>query len=188
MTKIIGVIAEDNSDIDVIYQIFSKYMNENEFKIKKFIGNGCGKLKSKCDAWTDNLFKSGCQHVFIFHDQDRECKIKLRKKLEKKVCPKKYSDTLIVIPVEELESWLLADENAIKNVFNLNAIPKKIQDCENIASPKEHLRDLVWRTGKKRYLNTIHNKMLAKEISLINLRRCSSYSLFDEFVSARVCT
>jgi hypothetical protein len=187
MSKKIGIIAEDKSDIDVITEILKKYMGANEFRIGRFVGNGCGKLRSKCEAWTKNLFKSGCNYVFVFHDLDRNCANKLRKDLEIKVCPNKYENSLIVIPVEELEAWLLSDSDAIKSVFNLNKKPKKIHGCENISSPKEHLRDMVWATGKKRYLNTVHNKKIAKETSLENLKRCPSFIQFHEFIQDRVC-
>jgi len=187
VSKKIGIIAEDNSDVEVVYEIFKKYIKDNEFKISKFVGNGCGKLRSKCDSWADNLFRSGCDYVFIFHDQDRCCKIKLRKLLENKICPKEYPNSLIVIPVEELESWLLSDSEAIKNVFGLKKQPKQIASCEDIKSPKEFLRDLIWTSGKKRYLNTVHNKKIAQETSLDNLKRCSSFSQFNDFVVERIC-
>ena len=187
MSKKIGIIAEDKSDVEVISEIFKKYINDNEFKISKFVGNGCGNLRNKCDAWTENLFRSGCEYVFIFHDQDRRCKIELRQLLENKVCPKEYADSLIVIPVEELESWLLSDSSAIKDVFGLKKQPKKIFNCESINSPKEHLRGLVWISGRKRYLNTVHNKKIAEKTSLKNLKRCPSFSQFNDFILERIC-
>ncbi len=60
MSKKIGVIAEDNSDIEVIEEILKKHLNSNGFKVKKFVGNGCGKLRNKCDSWTKILIDSGC--------------------------------------------------------------------------------------------------------------------------------
>jgi hypothetical protein len=187
MSKKIGVIAEDNSDIQVIDEIFKKYLNHNEFKIKKFVGNGCGKLRNKCDSWTSTLFKSGCEYVFIFHDLDRNCAIELRKNLEQRVCPKKNENSLIVIPTEELEAWLLSDSKAIKSVFNLKKAPKKIANCEAIGSPKEHIRDLVYKLGKKRYLNTVHNKKIAEETSLTNFKRCKSFKPFHKFIEEKIC-
>ena len=81
MSKKIGLIAEDKSDIAVVTEILAKYINRNEFSIKSFVGNGCGKLRQKCDSWAENLIKSGCGHVFIFHDLDRNDANKLRKSL-----------------------------------------------------------------------------------------------------------
>jgi len=187
VSKKIGVIAEDNSDIEVINEIFSKYLPANEYKIKKFVGNGCGKLRNKCDSWTKTLFNSGCDYVFVFHDLDRYKEQELRKDLEFKVCPVKNVNSLIVIPKEELEAWLLSDTKALEKVFSLPKEPKKIPNCELIKSPKEHIRDLVYKLGKKRYLNTVHNKKIAKEIRLTNLTRCKSFEPFGKFITERLC-
>ena len=109
MSKIIGIIAEDLSDVDVITNLLGKYVERNKFAVKKFVGNGCGKLRNKCGIWATTLFEAGCHHVLIFHDLDRNDEASLRKLLLGKV-PKEHSpDSLVVIPTEELEAWLLAD-------------------------------------------------------------------------------
>lgn len=187
MSKKIGVIAEDDSDIAVIEEILKKHLNSNEFKIKKFVGNGCGKLRKKCDSWTKNLFDSGCDYVFIFHDLDRYEEKELRQILERKVCPITYNNSLIVIPKEELEAWLLSDPKALQKVFKLDKEPKKISNVEAIKSPKEHIRDLVYKLGKQRYLNTVHNKKIAHEICLTKLKNCKSYEPFEKFITTRLC-
>lgn len=38
VTNHIGIIAEDNSDVEVIEEILKKYFEENTFAVKKFIG------------------------------------------------------------------------------------------------------------------------------------------------------
>lgn len=187
MTRVIGIIAEDDSDVEVIAEFLSKYMQRNNFSLKKFTGNGCGKLRNKCDSWASSLFKSGCDHVIVFHDLDRNDENRLRKLLMKKVCPVKYPNSLIVIPIEEMEAWLLSDVDAIQKVFSLPKTPSKIHDCENVPSPKEHLEGMVWKIGKKRYVNTIHNKKISQLTSLDNLLRCKSFATFDKYVRENIC-
>jgi Domain of unknown function (DUF4276) len=157
MTRKFGIIAEDESDVDVIVEILCKYFPRNAFSVRKFIGRGCGKIKNKCDSWTRSLFESGCDHVFIFHDLDRNVESNLRNLLEKKVSPSAFPRSLVVIPIEELEAWLLSDASAIKKALSLQKTPKKISNCELINSPKEFLGDLIWKIERKRYINTIHN-------------------------------
>ncbi|MES9852474.1 MAG: DUF4276 family protein [Candidatus Thiodiazotropha sp. L084R] len=182
MSKKIGIIAEDASDVAVIDSILEKYMASNKYSVKKFVGNGCGKLRNKCGTWANMLSVYGCDHIMLFHDLDRYNMAELRKTLTKKVSKDTHPNSIIVIPVEELEAWLLSDMKAIKKVFRLRKVPKKIHDCESVTSPKEHLRDLVWAAGKKRYLNTTHNKKIAQAASVTNFRRCKSYKEFDEYV------
>lgn len=187
MSRKIGLIAEDTSDIEVVDVILSKYLCKNEYKIKKFVGNGCGKLRQKCDSWADNLFRQGCEHVFVFHDLDKNNERSLRDLLAKKLPSKTYPNSLIVIPIEEMEAWLLSDSNALKETFNLKRKPKRIGNCESISSPKEHIAKLIWRIGKKRYLNTAHNKKIAENISLDNFKRCNSFLPLDEYIRDNLC-
>lgn len=187
MSKKIGVIAEDSSDVSVINVILGKYLSSNEYSVKKFVGNGCGKLRNKCGAWANMLVKSGCEHILVFHDRDRNEEKTIRENLESKVGRKEFPNSIIVIPVEELEAWLLTDAKAIKTAFNLKKAPKKNSDCEAVESPKEFLRDVVWKIGKKRYLNTTHNKKIAEQSNISSFLRCKSYKPFDKYVRENIC-
>lgn len=88
MSKQIGIIAEDVSDVEVVTHILGKYVNRNEFSIRRFVGNGCGKLRNKCDSWAATLFESGCHHVMVFHDLDRHDEASLKALLRS--CLKKW--------------------------------------------------------------------------------------------------
>lgn len=186
MSKRIGIIAEDASDVDVVTNILGKYVDRSKFSVRKFVGNGCGKLRNKCDSWAETLFDGGCHHVLVFHDLDRHDEASLRTLLQRKVPVKKFPRSLIVIPIEEMESWLLSDEAAIREVFNLKKLPPRIENCEIINSPKEHLTKLIWSIGKKRYLNTAHNRKIAEKVSIDNLRRCQSFKAFDDYVRSSI--
>jgi hypothetical protein len=187
MSKRIGIIAEDKSDVEVVTEILAKYMNRNAFTVKQFVGNGCGKLKQKCDSWAEMLIKSGCEHVFLFHDLDRNDEKELRKKLENKLTKKKFPNTFIVIPIEELEAWLLSDSVAIQKVFSLKKIPKKISNCEQVSSPKEYLAAMVWSAERKKYVNTIHNRKISEHTSLENFMRCPSFKELHDYLTETIC-
>jgi hypothetical protein len=186
MSKRIGIIAEDKSDVEVVIHIIGKYVDRGAFTIRKFVGNGCGKLRNKCDRWAATLFQSGCDHVMVFHDLDRHDKAALKALLRRKVPADRYPRSVVIIPIEEMEAWLLSDERAIQETFGLKKPPPRIENCEAIKSPKEYLAQVVWSIGKTRYLNTAHNERIAERVSIDNLRRCSSFLELDAYIRTSI--
>lgn len=178
----IGIIAEEDNDVEVIIAITAKIVPKNSFTTKKFVGHGCGKLRRKCSAWAESLQASGCDLLVVVHDLDRHLEDDLRTSITKSIKTTRFRGSTILIPVEELEAWLLSDAEALRNQFEMAHTPKIPANPEKIKSPKEYLRDLVWKMTKKRYLNTIHNKKIAERVSLERLKRCKSFSGYPEFI------
>lgn len=185
MSSVVGLIAEDKSDIEVINELLGRYYASNSYSIKKYVGNGCGKLKQKCASWADNLIKRGCDFILVFHDLDKNDENELRQTLKHKIDTANIDQYLIIIPIEEMEAWLLSDPQAIKKTFGLKKVPRVISNTESIESPKEYLRDLVWRSGRVRYLNTVHNVKIARNISMTNYRRCRSFRSLDKYLKTK---
>ncbi|MCH8012855.1 MAG: DUF4276 family protein [Candidatus Marinimicrobia bacterium] len=178
----IGVIAEARNDIDVLYQLTCKLVAENSFCFRKFIGYGCGKLRRKCNAWAKNLIRRGCTHLVVMHDLDRGDESKLRQELNNAIESLSFDGSLILIPIQEVEAWLLCDASALKEVFSMKKEAKVPAEPERILEPKEHLRDLVWKACGKRYVNTIHNTRIAAEMRIASLKACGSFSPYHEFL------
>jgi hypothetical protein len=178
----IGIIAEEDNDVDVIKEIIAKIISPRLFSHKKFVGHGCGKVRRKCSAWAKNLKEKGCELLIVVHDLDRESEASLRVTLEKQIENILFKGKQVLIPKEELEAWLLADDEALKQCFNLKKSPKTPHAPENIPSPKEHLQNLIWKASRKRYVNTIHNKKIAHSIDIKKLSICPSYLPLPEFL------
>jgi hypothetical protein len=185
--KLVGVIAEDTSDINTI-DILIRKIAHSRYSIKSFKGDGCGKIIGKCRAWSQNLFEQGCRYLLIFHDLDKKDIAQLRAKLASAlgVCP--IERHLIVIPVEEIEAWLLADHAAITATMNLKTPQKAIADPENIRNPKERLARLVYEKSRhaRRYINTVDNVKIASALKPENLMRCRSFVPFYDFIRANI--
>lgn len=180
----LGLIAEDKSDIGVMRQIAGKILPEGSFDTKHFVGEGCGKLKRKCRAWAEQLLRRGCSHIIVVHDLDDEAEKDLRKLLEDTIKGVGGRGALILIPVYEIEAWLLSDSQAIKKVFSLRREPKVPASPESIRDPKAALEELVWKAEKKRYFNSVHNEPIAVAARLTKLERCSSFKPYPEFLRA----
>jgi uncharacterized protein DUF4276 len=184
----VGVIAEDDSDVDVLKILAQKISGTQNFKVKKFVGNGCGKLKSKCLLWAKNLKLQGCKMVVLMHDLDNKDIDKLKGELKKAFSPCPIKDSLIVIPIQEIEAWLLSDEDAIYAALNLKHKVRKIPNPESIFDPKKKLGEIIHlKSGKtKRYLNTKHNKKIALCLNLDRIRKCNSYVPLENFIKEKL--
>lgn len=172
---LVGIIAEEKEDVEVLEILIAKFVKENSFSTKRFVGHGCGKLRRKCSAWGRDLLSKGCELLIVVHDLDRNCEKAIRKELDKSISSLTFTDKIIIIPTEELEAWLLSDPQAIKTCFNLKKLPKTPKNPERTSSPKEHLRDLVWRDSGKRFLNTTHNPRIARAVDASTLAKCPSF-------------
>ena len=179
MSISIGIIAEDDSDFRVMSELTAKIIPSNSFVFKKFAGGGCGKLRRKCAAWTQNLLDRGCSHLVVLHDLDSNDMTKLRNELERKTNDIRFEAKVVLIPVQEIEAWLLSDAEAIRSVFNMSKRPTVPANPESASNPKEMLRDIVWAGAKKRYINTIHNEKIA---SALDLHRITALGSFRPYV------
>jgi len=131
----------------------------------------------------------GCKYLIVVHDLDRRNRSDLHAELERAVSGSPIPRKLIVIPVEEIEAWLLSDEVTISRFFNLRKGLKKVSNPESVLKPKERLARLVYQStgGKKRYVNTIHNEGIARKLSLNKLRICASFVPLETFVATQIC-
>jgi hypothetical protein len=179
----VGVIAEEDNDVDVVHVLLKKITPRRSFCIRSFVGHGCGKLRYKGRVWASQLANRGCSVLLFIHDLDRQRLNQLRTELEEALKPCPIQPYLIVIPIEELEAWLLADANALRGSFNLKKRPKSVANPESIADPKRFLEAMIWSHSekKKRYVNTIHNVRIAEHIDVSALRKCSAFRPFEKF-------
>jgi len=183
-SKIIGIIAEDDSDVETL-SVLIKKISSKPFSIKKQIGHGCGKINRKCSAWVENLKLRQCSLLILLHDLDRKNHAILYSELSAAVSPCPISKYCIVIAIEELEAWLLSDPDSLRKTFNLKKSPKTPINPERVKSPKQFLGNLISKASEnsRTYLNTKHNVIIAEHLSLAQLiSRCNSFSPLYNFV------
>lgn len=180
----IGIIAEDDSDVAVIKELTLSMLRPKQVGFRRFVGDGCGKLRRKCGAWAKILVKQGCPCIVVVHDLDINEEQQLRNDLSEQIAPAKAKLTVVLIPKREIEAWLLYDGKAIASAFRQKKSPKLPGNPENLADPKKHLRDLVWKTYRRDYLNTVHNAVIAKQVDPAKICPCASFAPHLPFVKA----
>jgi hypothetical protein len=185
--KAIGIIAEDHSDVAVLKVLIGK-MSQTPFSIRSAVGGGCGKIVGKCRVWAQTLYEQGCRYLLLVHDLDTRITDQLRAQLTSALSPSPIELYLVVIPVREIEAWLLADHVAITKAMKLEEKLNQVSNPEGIQRPKEYLADLVYRKSNKerRYVNALDNERIAELCGTNNLRRCASFVPFFNFVSTHV--
>jgi len=189
MSKKIGIIAEDESDVDTLKELIARITGKSNLSYKRFVGRGCGKIKRKCSDWAKQLQLRGCNVLILIHDLDSNNIQDLKLLLEKNIKPNPIRHSYICIPIQEMEAWILADPASIKKSFNLKKSPKITGNPETIDSPKETLGRLIrtFSDNSKVYINTKHNTVLAKNLNLNTVKtKCKSFSGLYEFVSANI--
>ncbi len=181
----IGIIAEDTSDVECIKIFIQKIAQNDKLSVKYFVGNGCGKIKRKAKTWAETLKDKGCNYLFLIQDLDENDFNILYQNLKNALEPSPIKNYIICIPIRELEAWLLSDTEAIKVALKLKKTPKISGFLYEIDNPKEYLRDIVYKTSENKllYLNTTHNKLITKELSIQKvLDKNPSFSPFFEYV------
>lgn len=180
----LGIIAEDDSDVGVISQLTRRMVHPRKIGFKRFVGNGCGKIMRKCHAWAEILVRQGCLWVVVVHDCDWNEEKALRQKLEAAVNGVNARASIVLIPVREIEAWLLFDPMAIASTFRGGKKPHLPGDPESLQNPKKTLGEIVRKTYQKQYLNTIHNEIIAKNLNPKFLNKARSFELYPPFVRA----
>lgn len=187
MNKSFGIIAEDESDYKTLRILLNRILDINNVSTRKAIGKGCAKIKAKCRRYAENLKQRGCNCLIVTHDldcSDRKKYSLLMRQIEANLSPCPIDNYIIIIPVQEIEGWLLSDLNAIREVFGSRIdTTKEFTDPEIVEDPKETIANVVKRKMNKRYVNTIHNEKIADKIDLDRLYNCDSYKPLYHFVT-----
>lgn len=184
----VGIIAEDISDVNAVKILIRRIKNRDNIGIKKFVGQGNGRILKKCRSWASILKIKGCHSLILIHDLDKKDLDELRKDLMEVLLPCPINKYLICIPIEEIEAWWLSDPEGIKTALNLTTVPNVRGNPQNISSPKEHLSTLVKRCSKNTrvFINTKHNERIAATLNIAKIMKCPSFIPFFNFVNTQI--
>ncbi len=180
------MLGEDDSDIQTLKVLIRQLVGDEQLPIRGKGFDGCGKLLKDGWKFLKTLPELGCTRFIIAHDADQRDTNKVKRELIDKIIKPsgvKTSICLLLVPVQEIEAWLLADIEAVSNIFK-GWRPKPELNPESIVHAKEQLEKLGRLAGgRPRYLPATHNPQLAKHIDLTKVsKRCPSFRPLEEFV------
>jgi len=174
-----GVLAEDETDAEAMRVIIQRRLGSG-VSVKKRSDQGCAHLRRKAKAWMDQFAMIGVSDVILLHDLDRNSEPALRSQLEKIPVPEGMQRH-ICIPVEELEAWLWADPEVVKDVGNGQG--KASPSPHRISNPKKALIDLSLKGKRRPLYSTQENPRLAGKLNFkLCADRCPSFKGLLEFL------
>jgi hypothetical protein len=181
-----GLIAEDSSDVETLKVLIRRLAHNSALRIEGKGYEGCGEMLRKGAKQLRLLADLGCTRFIIGYDSDGDPPAERRQEaMEKIVTPSgiKASACLALVPVQEIEAFLLADIQAVSKIIP-SWKPEPVLNPEQISSPKEHLQKLS-RDSKQRprYAHATHNPQIAKYLDLERVRqKCPSFRALIKFV------
>lgn len=179
-----GVLAEDASDLEVLKVLIRRIANDSKVTIKGKPYAGCGDLLSKGTRGIQALHDVGISKLIICYDAD-DCNPEERYNeiVSRIIRPSKVDLTFCaLVPVQEIEAWLLSDLAAVKKIFSSFRDEREIASPENLRNPKEFLEKILRRRDNKPvYTDSTYNSKIAQHIDLFKLAdKCiSAIPLFE---------
>lgn len=177
----IGFIVEGRSDEKVVEEICRKLQVQPKIKqMRKAIN------PRKAKAFADLLLDLSCEKVIILKDSHCSTPTKIEINLRDRLIEESLRDKIdrevrICIVVHAIESWLLADEEAIGDY--LRSKVKGIHNPENECKPEDVL-DEIFKKNNREYLKGGEApREIAKRLSLENvIKKCPSFIKFKTFI------
>jgi hypothetical protein len=181
-----ALLAEDPSDAEALVALVRRIQDQGNPRILRKGFSGCGELCRKAASYVELFGRQGATHFLICHDADGPDPAPVRSKVQQALKPRitiPIKFHAIIVPVQELEAWFIADPAAIQAVIPSLRIPE-VRQPETIPSPKEWLET---RSRKDRsrplYAHATFNPRVAAhlDIALVE-RKCPSFRELAEFV------
>lgn len=184
-----AVLGEDRSDAEAIRVFIKRLVGDDRLTVKPKGYDGCGELLRKGARDLDEFLNQGYDRFVVAYDADRDDPVIRQARARAMVERSRVAANAccVVVPVEELEAWLLADVEAVSKKWP-GWRPDPIVSPERVRDPKETLEKLSRDSQRRpRYSHAVDNPVLAGLVDLVVVeRKCPSFVVLADFVRAGV--
>ena len=114
-----AVLGEDKSDTDMLKELIFSLAHDRSLTIKTKGYSSCGELLKK-GARQISMFKGlGCTRFVVCYDSDRDCPDARKTAIIKKIIEPSMTVGIFcaLVPIQEIEAWILADLSAVTNII-----------------------------------------------------------------------
>lgn len=177
-----AVLAENESDRNTLIVLIRRIAGDNRIHIEGPKYRGCGEMLKKGAEQLIKYKRMGTiQRYVICYDSDgKNAEARRQELISKIVKPANIKHPVCaLVPIQEIEAWIMADMKAVKKVITSWDYGKDIPRPEMIESPKEHLEKLSRQNQnqKPRYSHAMHNEKIAVHLDLESVKhKCPSFS------------
>ncbi len=181
-----GILGEHESDVATLKVLVRRLAGNESLPIKGKGYGGSGRMLQEGARQLCAFRNLGCLRFIVCHDADGPDPAPRRRLVSEKIVqPSGIRDgCCVVVPVQELEAWILADIECAINIFP-SWRPAAVQNPEHVPNPKEHLEKLS-RDSKQRprYSHAVHNERMARHLDLRKVsRKCPAFRELEKFVA-----
>jgi hypothetical protein len=184
------VLGEDQSDVETLKVIIRSLRADGSLRVGgKGFGSGSD-LMRRGYKFLQVASAIGWDRFIICHDADEDDPSAIRARITDRVVKPSgiAAPVCIVVPVREIEAWILADLDAVSRAFprwKPAWQPKPIPNPEGIRQPKEHLmRSSRDPNRRARYRHPADNPIVARHLDLAIVRKkCPSFVPLADFVA-----
>ncbi len=179
------IFGEDESDTRSLKHIVRNLCTNPSLPIKTKYFGSCGDMLNRGHRLMKLYHSEGCSAFVISYDSDGNNIKERYDDAHSKIIKASGLNVpyVLLIPNEEIEAWILADNVAIKSVIKTWE-PVEILHPETVKDPKEHLERITKGGNKKpRYSHALHNPIVAQYLDLeIVYNKCPSFRPLKTFL------
>ncbi len=175
-----GLVVEGRYDQAVLKELIQKCAPDHV----EVIGRPCGdvgKLMRRFPGFLQEFrYRGDVNKALVVRDAGKKDPKKIKSRMEVMISNRNYPFPVkLLVIVQELEAWLLADESAISSVTQKQVA--RIQNPENVTDPKERLKRLL-SEARISYTDEIARRIAANTKVDTVESRCPSFKKFQEAV------
>ena len=177
----LGLIIEGEYDEPVISKLVKRICEQSKCSVgisKERIrfGRGFGNISRKLVVFAKQLQTAGSKIIIVIVDNDRMPHNSRLNSLKRKI--NKVSIPVAVgVAIESVESWLLADEQALNFALGTTQIPR-LPSSSKIRKPKDKLAQIVKKYANQPVSRNLYSQIADRADKRVLDKRCRSFNHF----------